>query len=198
MSLAYGFSGDPSQVETPATPGGAQDPALSQGEAALPAAEASGAERRGPMRPTALSPLRSRMTGWMLGVIFRFADAAALSGIALAAAIIASPAHTAGAFAPFAVGAAAVLWGLSSIRAFDFAQGEGLARHLVRLSAGASLAALGLTLLLTGFRLAAVPALHFTQWFAASAVTLYASGAPWPTRRRAGRRAPPRWRRTTG
>jgi len=195
MTLAHGFLRDPSQVETPSARRGAvADPAPASAPVSLPIPEwAQAQERRGPMRPATLSPTRSRLTGWMLGVIFRLADAGALTVIALVAAIWAGTYSVAG-VTPFAVGALAIAWSLTLVRAYGFAARETLERHLVRLGIGFGLAALALTFLLTGFRLAAVPALHFTQWFATSVVALYAlHGAWWATVRRwraAGRLTP--------
>src|SRR5579871_4622182 len=121
MSLAHPFAAEPSQAETNLTH---RPPAASQRPPELPPAE-RGRERRGPMRPAALTPARSRLTGWMLGVIFRLADAAALAAVALGAAL-AIGAATPAAFVPFAVGALALAWGLSVIGAYQFPAKETL------------------------------------------------------------------------
>ncbi|HEY3797784.1 MAG TPA: exopolysaccharide biosynthesis polyprenyl glycosylphosphotransferase [Caulobacteraceae bacterium] len=131
------------------------------------------------MRPTALTPTRSRLTGWMLGVIFRAADAAALALIAVAAAALTSGPTPAATFTAFAVGAVAVLWSLSTIRAYGFAASEDLGRHLVKVGAGFGLAALALVVLLTGFRLADIGTRQFGLWFCASFLALYALHALW-------------------
>ena len=137
-----------------------------------PAAE-SQRDRRGPMRPAALTPSRSRLTGWMLGMIFRVADGAALVAVALAAAPLAG-----GGLAPFLIGSLAVLWALSTIHGYAFAHGEGLGRHLVRIAAGFGLAALALEVLMLGFH-PAVAQRPFGFWFLASFLILYALHGAW-------------------
>jgi Undecaprenyl-phosphate glucose phosphotransferase len=146
---------------------------------ALPPAERPLLERRGPMRPAELTPTRTRLTRWMLGVIFRAADAIALSLAALAAAPIMAGEFTLSALSPFVVGAAIVLWALSTINAYGFRQTEGLGRHLVRVAAGFGLAALCLEVLLIGFRPATVAPRPFGMWFIASFVGLYGLHALW-------------------
>ena len=180
MPLALGRAPETSQAETPEL--------LALGDAALtgtlpfpdlPPAERSRSDRRGPMRPAALSPTRSRLTGWMLGAIFRAADVAALAAIALAAAPLASGAYSLAALTPFVVGALALIWSLSTIHAYGFAQREGLGRHLVKVAAGFGLAALCLEFLLLGFHPAAIAQKPFALWFLASFLTLYALHGVW-------------------
>src|SRR5580704_5721786 len=89
------------------------------------------ANRRGPMRPAALTPTRSRLTGWMLGAIFRGADVLALAAIALAAASLSVGRMGPASLAPFVVGALILIWGLSTLHAYAFTQREDLVRHLV-------------------------------------------------------------------
>src|SRR5580698_3768801 len=92
---------------------------------ALPPAEQP-RDRRGPMRPAALTPTRSRLTGWMLGAIFRIGDAVALGSLAVAAAPLAAGRLAPSSLTPFIVGSVALLWGLSTIHAYAFAQREAL------------------------------------------------------------------------
>jgi Undecaprenyl-phosphate glucose phosphotransferase len=157
----------------------APSPASQIDPAALPPPERPRIERRGPMRPVELTPTRSRLTGWMLGVIFRAADAVALSLAALAAAPLMAGAFTLSALSPFVVGAAIVLWALSTINAYGFRQTEGLGQHLVKVAAGFGLAALCLEVLLVGFRPAVVAPRPFGLWFIASFVGLYALHTLW-------------------
>jgi Undecaprenyl-phosphate glucose phosphotransferase len=146
---------------------------------ALPPAERPHSERRGPMRPAALTPTRSRLTGWMLGIIFRAADGAALSLAAIAAALIVSGQFTFSALSPFVVGAAITFWALSTTHAYGFRQTEGLGRHLVRVAAGFGLAAICLEVLLVGFRPAVVAPRPFGLWFIASFAGLYGLHTLW-------------------
>lgn len=131
------------------------------------------------MRPAALSPTRARMTGWTLDAIFRLGDAAALAAIALIAAPLTAGRLGVAALSPFIVGALLLLWSLSALKGYAFAQREGLGRHLVRVAAGFGLAALGLELLLAGFRPALVAPQPYGLWFLASYLALYALHALW-------------------
>jgi Undecaprenyl-phosphate glucose phosphotransferase len=167
MTLALGPAAISSQPGTPA-------PALSRNgvdaAGSAPRDETLTLDRRGPMRPAALTPMRSRLSGWTLGAIFRGADAVALALIGLAAATLSTGALRADALAPFAVGGLILLWSLPTLHAYDFTQHENLGRHLTRVAAGFGLTALALTLLLVGFRPAAVAPQPFGLWFLASFV----------------------------
>src|SRR5689334_5456207 len=98
-----------SQAETPAPFGAPCPPQADPDIAALPPAETDPAERRGPMRPGALSPTRARLSGWMLTAIFQLADVAALGLIALVAAPLAAGDLAPAALSPFIAGALVVL-----------------------------------------------------------------------------------------
>jgi Undecaprenyl-phosphate glucose phosphotransferase len=177
MPIAVGRVRETSQAETPedsAWPELVLDETMR-----LPPAEQAWTDRRGPMRPTALSPTRSRLTGWMLGAIFRIADATAMSGVALAAAPMAAGRLAPSSLAPFIVGAVALLWSLQTIHAYAFYQREGLGRHLVRVAAGFGLAALCLKFLMLGFHPATVAQKPFELWFLASFAGLYALHTLW-------------------
>jgi Undecaprenyl-phosphate glucose phosphotransferase len=165
--------------ERAAAPGEAQIGTGAEPRQPLPAPEQARAERRGPMRPVVLTPARSRLTGWMLGVIFRVFDAFALTLIGLLAAALAVGDVTPASFAPFGAGAVVLLWCLSTLRAYGFGQHEGLGRHLVRVAAGFGLAALALELLLVGFRPAVIAPEPFGVWFAASFAAFYALHTAW-------------------
>ncbi len=148
------------------------------GAALLPPAEAP-RDRRGPMRPAALSPTRSRLTGWMLGAIFRIGDAIGLGVLALAAAPLSAGRIAPSSMTPFIVGALALIWSLSTIHAYAFAQRESLGRHLVKVAAGFGMAALCLEFLLVGFHPTTVPEAPLRVWFVASFATLYALHGLW-------------------
>ena len=134
------------------------------------------------MRPETLSPSRSRLTGWTLGVIFRLADATALTLVSAAAALASRAlSHGVGwaGVTPFAIGALVVAWSLWIVGAYGFSPREELARHLTGVSAGFLLAALALALLMTGFRLTAVPSPRFAQWFCGSLAMLCGLHGVW-------------------
>jgi Undecaprenyl-phosphate glucose phosphotransferase len=180
MTLTLGHALEPSHADTLALEGAARSPQIGAPAAGLAQSDKLALERRGPMRPAALSPARSRLTGWMLGAIFRAADVAALGLVAVAGSVVFSGgALTAASLAPFVVGALILIWSLASLRAYDFAPRERLAAHLTRLAAGFGLAALGLALLLAGFRPATLSAHPFGPWFLASFVLLSALHALW-------------------
>jgi len=185
MSLAHSFTRDPSQAETPASRRAGPPSDIQRPVGAAPDAqnEAKARERRGPMRPTTLTPTRSRLTGWMLGVIFRLADAAALAVVSAAAGLAAAHssfhAATLAAFTPFAIGAVTVAWSLWLVGAYGFSPRERLARHLTRVAGGFLLAALALTLLMSGFSLTVVPSPRFGQWFCGALVMLCGLHGVW-------------------
>src|ERR1700679_1100592 len=134
MTLTLGHALEPSQVDTLALDNAARSPQIGAA-AGLVQADTLALDRRGPMRPAALSPARSRLTGWTLGVIFRAADIGALAVIALAGSVIFSGgALTAASLAPFVVGAIILIWSLASLHAYDFAPRERLVGHLTRLA----------------------------------------------------------------
>jgi len=168
MTVALRHPVQPSQPETP--------DALA---AELPAPERANSERRGPMRLAALSPTRSRLYGWTLAMIFRLADMAVLGAVALTGAYVAAGGLSPATITPFALGGLALVWSLSAIHAYAFAQREGLGRHLVRVAAGFGLAALALELLLVGFRPKAIAGIDFSLWFGISFLGLYVLHAVW-------------------
>ena len=184
MPAALRYARDSSHVETP----------HAERRTLEGAAEPFSRERRGPMRPRTLTPVRKRLAGWTLGVIFRLADAAALAAIALVAANAAPrpwppTSWPPAALASFAAGALIVAWGLWAAHAYDFSPREGLARHLVRVGGGFGLAAIALVALFAGFRPAATDLSHFLAWFGASLAILPGLHSLWWLTVR-------RWRRT--
>jgi Undecaprenyl-phosphate glucose phosphotransferase len=180
MTVAFKSPLEPSQVETLARLAPVDLPQVEPVSAPpLPPAEQASRDRRGPMRPGALTPTRSRLTGWMLGVIFRAADAGALGVIALIGAPLATGEVGPASVSPFLIGALVLLWSLSTIKAFAFPHREGLGRHLVRVAAGFGLAALALELLLLGFRPAVIAPKPFGLWFLTSFLALYVLHVVW-------------------
>ena len=125
------------------------------------------------MRPRALTPTRSRLTGWMLGMIFRIADVGVMGLAAPAAAQMIAGSLAPAGLAPFVTGALAIVWGLSIFHAYAFAQSERLERHMMRVGAGLSLAALGLSFLLSGFHPAVIGTRDFAIWFLVSVIGLF-------------------------
>ncbi len=165
-----------SQADTPAL---ARPPSRNIAVHDVPPPAEAPRDRRGPMRPRMLSPTRSRLTGWMLGAIFRIGDAIGLGVLALGAAPLSAGSLAPASLTPFIVGALALIWSLSTLHAYAFAQREGLGRHLAKVAAGFGLAALCLAFLMLGFQLTTVAPAPFWIWFAASFAMLHALHALW-------------------
>ncbi len=161
---------DPSQSGMPAGPAaGPVEPRP------LPPAEIDPADRRGPMRPDQLTPTRSRLQGWTLGMIFRAGDLFAIVSTVLAIGLLDRGAGSSGAvadFAPLVVAAGALMWSLSATRAYGMGQTEGLGRHLVRVSAGFGLAGLALVGLIVAFKPADDSVTALALWFGVTFVLL--------------------------
>jgi len=101
-----------------------------------PEAAVGPANRRGPLRPERLAPVRERLSGPLLARLFRAMDAAVALGLALAAAgfaargsLIEAPL---GAVLPLAMAPALALWALGAARAYDLGRAERLRRHMMR------------------------------------------------------------------
>jgi len=126
-------------------------------------------DRRGPFRPTRLTPVRSRLEMQQVTRLYGWVDAAAAAVFAgLVTHVVTQGgllAATVGEILPLAVGFAILVWALGALGCYAFAQRETLPRHLLRV-----LAAFGLTgaplllgeLLLPGGR-NSLPLL--AQWF---------------------------------
>ncbi len=93
---------------------------------------------RGPLRPEALSPVRSRLTGAMVRQGFQALDAAAL-GVALVLSVAVSHAGAAELW-PCAIGAVLAFLILPSLDAYTYAPQERVWQALARAAAAASLA----------------------------------------------------------
>ena len=106
---------------------------------------------RGPLRPDALSPVRSRLTGAMLRKGFRTLDGLCLLG-GLAVVFAAHPALLA--LAPCAVGALAIYLLLPAGGAYVYGPDESLAQTLIRIAGATALATLAAALVATPLRLA--------------------------------------------
>ncbi|MDB5457992.1 MAG: hypothetical protein JWP92_3577, partial [Caulobacter sp.] len=145
--------------------------------------------RRGPFRPVHLVPARARVEARSLARMFRAFDAAAIIGAAALLWLLARDVSGAPmGLAPFALSAAALLFGLHAFEAYDFAHREPLLRHMVRV-----LAALGFTALtvLLALRLTGrSPSGHLAlkAWFAGILPLLIGLHAAWWTLIDRGRR----------
>jgi Undecaprenyl-phosphate glucose phosphotransferase len=165
MALAFfGFS-DPSQLST--------TPALESGQSIHP-----GAERRGPMRPARLTPVRSRLDGWTLTVTFRAADAAGLALMALVGAAVAGGGLGLPAITPYAIAAAALLGSLSLFSTYRFSRGERITRHLARVGTAGFIGALVAMLLFQATAMSVQEA-RIVRWLGACFVGLLAQHAIW-------------------
>ena len=102
---------------------------------------------RGPLRPDALSPVRSRLTGAMVRQSFRVLDAAAL-GVALVLSVVLSRAGI-GSLWPCAFGAVATFAILPTVGAYTYAPEERVWQAIARAAAATGLAAL-VAILLAG------------------------------------------------
>ena len=155
----------------------------------LPAAEGEFADRRGPLRPFALSPTRSRLDGWTLAMIYRLADAAAVVAVTLGAISLAQWASAQAMIWPTGLfGAAVLTWSLSAIGAYRFHKSEGLGAHLLRTAAGFGLAGaiLASTALMLRPGVAATESIAF--WFCTNFAALSALHVIWWLRVRHWRR----------
>ncbi|MFI4973341.1 MAG: exopolysaccharide biosynthesis polyprenyl glycosylphosphotransferase [Caulobacterales bacterium] len=182
MPLALQRHSEPSQRETPAQVSRAAESAAGTGPRAQTASPAA-RERRGPLRPIALAPTRSRLRGWTLGMIFRIGDVAAIAMLALIAGAVSALRMDAplslGVLSPFALAGLILAWSLAVTRSYGLGQAEGLARHLVRVSAAFGVSSLLLGMLVVGFRPMDVPVESLGFWFFGGFSTLYALHIVW-------------------
>ncbi len=105
-----------------------------------PAAQAAkserrGGDRRGPLRPEALAPVRSRFDGKLAQRAFRAADGVivgVLTALLCAPDAAALMSASLGAVLPILAGAAALIWSLEAVGGYRFDAHERLSGHLVR------------------------------------------------------------------
>ena len=141
----------------------------------LPPPERAAGERRGPMRPPTLAPVRRRLTPWTLRALLRLGDTAGLIVTVPAAAALTAwrsgGVFGAEGFAPFIIAGLLFSWSLGAIDVYRLGRGETLARHLVRVLAACSLGGGALFAAATAFGPArARPEL--TAWFCLGVVVL--------------------------
>lgn len=176
----------PAQSEAVSRAGTAPDARFAE-KSDLPPAEGEMADRRGPLRPNALSPTRSRLDGWTLAMIYRLADAGAIAAVTFGAAAWAHagpPLWLAAAF-----GALVLAWSLSAIGAYRFAQREGFGAHLLRTAAGFGLAGVILAATALVIRPGAVASESIGFWYSVTFAALGALHAIWWLQVRSWRRA---------
>jgi len=157
--------------------------AVERAPAGQTSAQAEGRERRGPLRPSRLTPVRLRLELRRVTRLFRTLDAAAALLLAGLVAHLQAPAGllsaTIGQTAPLLAGAGLLVWGLRALDTYGFADREGLSRHLIRLSAAfavAGLPLLGGALLVPGGR-GALEAIG--RWFSLGYLSLLLTHGLW-------------------
>lgn len=146
---------------------------LRRGAAATPSAEDG--DRRGPLRPERLPPLRNRIQGQMVGRLFRVVDIGALVALALVGAHIATPQGWINAslaqVTPYAAGALVMAWLLGGVGLYRFPRYGRLWTRMARVIAAFGL---GGAILTAGVWLVggAPPSPVLTSWFAMAFVGL--------------------------
>jgi Undecaprenyl-phosphate glucose phosphotransferase len=110
-----------------------------------PVLKVAGGERRGPLRPVALSPTRLRINGAVLQAVFQAVDAALVTALALLV-LTRAPGGSLlqrplGEAAPLVLGALTALWGLRAGSTYRFTAREAVAVQLGKLIGVFSLAA---------------------------------------------------------
>jgi Undecaprenyl-phosphate glucose phosphotransferase len=132
-------------------------------------------DRRGPLRPGKLTPLRNRIQGQLVGRLFRIVDIASLVGLALVGAHVASPEGWVNAslaqVTPYAAGALVLAWLLGGVGLYRFPRHGRLWTRMVRLTAAFGLAGLMLTAAIWLVSRAA-PARELVLWFGMAFVGL--------------------------
>jgi len=121
----------------------------------LPAAEQAERDRRGPMRPPTLAPMRRRLTPWTVRTLLRMGDVAGLLAAAPAAAALAAwrggAAFSTGDLPAFVIAGALFVWSLGAIDVYRLGRGESYGRHLIRVAAACGLGGTGLWTLAAAF-----------------------------------------------
>lgn len=130
--------------------------------------EAVTEDRRGPLRPGRLTPLRNRIQAQLVGRLFRIVDTGSLIALAMAGAHVSTPSGWLNAslvqVLPYAAGALAMAWLLSAVGLYRFPLYGRLWTRLARLTAAFGL---GGTLMTAGVWLGsgAPPAPALGLWF---------------------------------
>jgi Undecaprenyl-phosphate glucose phosphotransferase len=148
---------------------------------AKPSERRAGADRRGPLRPEALTPVRTRFDGRLAQRAFRAADGLIIGALT---ALLCAPdaggmlSASFGAVAPILAAAAVLIWSLDAVGAYRFDAHERLSGHLVRASSAfaAPMAILGAATLLPGERHEVV---RWGVWLAFAFACLYLAHLGW-------------------
>jgi polysaccharide biosynthesis protein PslA len=147
-------------------------------------ADLAAEDRRGPLRPERLSPLRNRIQARLIGRLFRMVDAGSLTALAIAGVHISSAAGWANAtlaqVGPFAIAGVMLAWLLNAMGTYRFPLFGRLWTRLARITAVFLSAALILTAglwLLTD----AAPAASLTLWFGLAYLSLLMLHSVWWT-----------------
>ena len=142
---------------------------------ATPEPEAEESDRRGPLRPERLPPLRNRIQGQLVGRLFRIVDAGSLAALAVAGAHLATPEGWINAslaqVTPYAAGALVMAWLLGGVGLYRFPRYGRLWTRMVRLVAAFGL---GGVLLTAGVWLVggSPPAPALISWFSMAFLSL--------------------------
>jgi Undecaprenyl-phosphate glucose phosphotransferase len=132
-------------------------------------------DRRGPLRPGRLTPLRNRIQAQLVGRLFRVVDSGSLIALAVAGAHIATPSGWINAslaqVTPYAAGALVMAWLLGAVGLYRFPLYGRLWTRLTRLTAAFGLggAVLGAAVWLVG---GAPPSGELALWFGLAFVGL--------------------------
>ena len=144
--------------------------------------EPEDSDRRGPLRPGRLTPLRNRIQGQMVGRLFRIVDTGSLIALALVGAHVATPQGWINAslaqVTPYVAGALVLTWLLGGVGLYRFPRQGRLWTRMVRLGAAFGLAAVILTasIWLIG---GSPPTTVLVSWFAMAFVSLGILQASW-------------------
>ena len=153
---------------------------LRRGQIAEPQSEER--DRRGPLRPGRLTPLRNRIQAQLVGRLFRTVDIASLAALALIGAHIATPQGWINAslaqVTPYVAGALVLSWLLGGVGLYRYPRYGRLWTRMVRLIAAFGLAGAILT---AGVWLAAgsPPSPVLTSWFVMAFVSVALLQAIW-------------------
>ncbi len=142
----------------------------------------AGAERRGPLRPEALAPVRTRFDGKLAQRAFRLADAVivgALTALLCAPDAAALMTTQLGSVLPILAAATALIWSLEAVGAYRFDAHERLSGHLLRTASAfaAPLAVLAGAAMIPGA--ARYDMIRWGLWLAFAFASLYLAHVGW-------------------